>query len=293
MEKVRLVTEEQTVQTAKDSLSLTNDGQLDIVFIGTGSAFAKQNRQTNFLVIKGDTHVMVDFGMTGPEALRNTAGLEPTDIGCILPTHSHSDHVGGIECLALMNRYVGQRFMKKPKLKIIITQEYERVLWDQTLRGGLEWNEESLDSGQKLCFRDFFDIIRPKWKIHQPREIFEVEYGDLKFELFRTKHIPEQSDNWEASFISYGLYFPDSQVFISGDTRFDLDLLKLYADARYIFHDVQFFPGAVHAPLDDLKTLPDDVKERMHLIHYADNYGEQDISGFGGFAEQGTIYRFA
>ena len=67
-------------------------------FIGTGSAFAKTHHQTNFLIIKGDHHIMVDFGMTGPNALRETAGLEPTDLKCILPTHSHADHIGGIEC---------------------------------------------------------------------------------------------------------------------------------------------------------------------------------------------------
>lgn len=44
-----------------------------------------------------------------------------------------------------------------------------------------------------------------------------------------------------------------------------------------MFHDVQFFPGAVHAPLADLKTLPKDVKEKMSLIHYADDYKKQDI----------------
>ena len=116
----------------------------------------------------------------------------------------------------------------------------------------------------------------------------------IKFELFRTKLIPEQSDNWEASFISYGLYFPEEMVFISGDTRFDKELLQMYAGrSKVMFHDVQFFPGAVHAPLDSLKEeLADTIQNRIHLIHYADNYTEQDISGFGGFAEQGTIYRF-
>ena len=46
-------------------LSLKNDGQLELFFIGVGSAFALKNNQTNFLIIKGDKHIMVDFGMTG------------------------------------------------------------------------------------------------------------------------------------------------------------------------------------------------------------------------------------
>jgi len=271
-------------------LDFRTAGELQIIFLGVGSAFAETLNQTNFLILKGNQHILVDFGMTGPAALKQV-GLKPTDIGVILPTHSHADHVGGIECLALMNRYVGQRLMAKPKLKMIITEEYQRILWDRTLRGGLEDNENPEGRGQKLGFVDFFDVIRPTWKTHQPREIFEVDFEDIHIELFRTMHIPEQSVDWEESFISYGLMI-DNKVFISGDTRFDPELIDLYKDAEVMFHDVQFFPGAVHAPLKDLKTLPKEIKKKMYLIHYADNWTEQYIPGFAGFAESGVRYIF-
>jgi ribonuclease BN (tRNA processing enzyme) len=272
------------------SLSLTNDGKLQVFFLGVGSAFATKNYQLNFLLIKGDTHIMVDFGMTGPVALREVARLKPTDLEVLLPTHSHADHIGGIECLALMNRYVGMRHMGKDKLKMIIDENYQRVLWDYSLRGGLEWNEKSNDTAQQLAFSDFFDIVRPTWKQQQPREKFDVDYGGIKIELFRTNHIPEQASTWEASFISYGM-FVDDHVFISCDSKFDQELIDDYADrSSVMFHDVQFFPGAVHAFLDELHTLPTDVKAKMHLMHYGDNFEEQDITGFAGFAEQGVIY---
>jgi len=277
---------------SEEKLSLTNNGYLDIFFIGVGSAFAAEHHQTNLLIIKGDIHIMVDFGMTGPTALRETARLEPVDIEKLLITHSHSDHCGGCECLALMNRYVGVPHMDKPKLTMVIPEAYQRILWDRTLQGGLEWNEEEKDTARKLSFSDFFNVIRPTWKTHSPREIFEVQVGDLKIEMFRTKHIPEQSDSWETSFDSFGLFI-DGKVFFSGDTRFDPDLIDIYGErSEIMFHDVQFFPGAVHAPLSDLKTLPDEVKEKMHLVHYADNWRDQDISGFAGWTQQGVVYRF-
>lgn len=273
-------------------LALKNDGQLDVFFLGVGSAFAQKHNQLNLLLVKGDNHVLVDFGMTGPRALAETADLKPTDIDVILPTHSHADHVGGIECLALMNRYVGQRLMGKPKTKMIINEEYQRILWTHSLQGGLEWNEKDMNTSQKLDFADFFDVIRPKWKTKQPREIYELTHGDIKIEMFRTNHIPEQSDAWEDSFVSYGL-FVDDHVFISMDTKFDTELIGMYSDRSDImFHDVQFFPGAVHAYLEELKTLPQEIKDKMHLMHYADNYDEQDISDFAGWTEQGAIYRF-
>lgn len=272
-----------------EKLSLTNGGDLALFFIGTGSAFAAKNFQNNVIIVKGNAHIMVDFGMTGPSALLATAGLTPTDIGTILPTHSHADHVGGIECLALMNRYVGQKFMGKPKIKCIVNEEYQRILWDYTLRGGLEWNEEVMETHKLLSFSDFFEVLMPEWVTHQPREIFRLKVGDITLELFRTKHIPEQSQGWEASFVSFGLMI-DDKVFFSGDTKYDPELLEMYQHAEVMFHDVQFFPGAVHAPLEDLKKLSSAVKEKMYLMHYADNFDQQPISDFAGWAVQGVVY---
>jgi len=273
---------------------LSNDGEgLDLIFLGVGSAFAQKNYQTNFVLVKGGTAIFVDFGMTGPNALMDVLGLPVTDIEVVLPTHSHADHVGGFEGIGLMNRYVGIPFMKKPKVKCILSEEYQRILWENSLRGGMEYNERDEDTGQKLDFVDFFEVIRPQWKARSPREIFEVNYGGIRMELFRTKHIPEMSPSWEVSFVSFGLYLPDYRVFISGDTRFDTDLIEMYDDrSDVMFHDVQFFPGAVHAPLDELKTLPVGVTEKMFLMHYADNWKEQDIDQFAGWAQAGKVYRF-
>ena len=61
-------------------LELKNDGILELFFLGVGSAFATTLYQTNFIIIKGDHHILVDFGITGPRALRETAQLEPTDM---------------------------------------------------------------------------------------------------------------------------------------------------------------------------------------------------------------------
>jgi ribonuclease BN (tRNA processing enzyme) len=276
---------------------IENDGQLDICFLGVGSAFAQEHFQTSILITKGMTHVLVDFGMDGPRSLK-AVGLGMQDITNLLPTHSHSDHVGGVETLALFNRYVAQRFMNKPKLTCIVTPEYQRILWDYTLRGGLEWNEEQPDGRRKLGFGDFFKIKTPTWKTSQPREIHEVGIGELKLELFRTNHIPEQAPNWEASFVSYGLLI-DGRVFFSSDSQFDPELIQLYSGVReghktpeHWFHDVQFFPGAVHAPLADLCTLDDDVKSNMTLMHFSDEWEKHDISEFAGWAKQGAVYRF-
>ena len=212
-------------------LQLTNDGALELFFIGVGSARSIIHHQTNFLIIKGDQHIMIDFGMTGPRAIHEVAGIEHTDINIVLPTHSHADHIGGFETLGIDNRYILKR-----RLKMIITEDFQRVLWTHSLQGGLQWNE--IENNKMLSFSDYFEPIRPKWKSFSPRETYELDIGNIHLEMFRDAHIPEQAETWEASFISYGLFI-DGHVFVSGDTKFDPSLIDLYADRSSImFHDV-------------------------------------------------------
>ena len=275
-----------------EKLSLRNNGDLEIFFIGVGNAKARKNNNLNLLLIKGDEHLMVDFGVTASRALHQTARLEVTDIGKFLITHSHADHIGGLEEAALDNRYVSRPSHKKPKLQMVITPAYQEILWDRSLRGGLEWNEEIKTEQRRLTFTDYFDPIRPRWARNFPREAYRVSIGNINIEMFRTKHVPDNADNWEDSFSSFGL-FVDDRVFLSMDTRFDPQLIEEYADrSEVMFHDVQFFPGAVHAPLEDLKTLPEEVKAKMHLMHYGDTFDKQDITGFAGWAKQGVRYVF-
>lgn len=275
-----------------EKLSLTNSGELEVFFLGVGSAFAKTLFQTNLIIVKGKEHVVVDFGMTAPRALDELARLDITDLNTFLVTHSHADHIGGLECAGLMNRFVGQPFMQKRKLRMVITEAYQQILWDRSLRGGMEWNEENIVEQRPLAFADFFTTIRPTWKKQQPREVYEVQIGDLQIEIFRTKHVPDTAPDWQASFPSVGLYL-DDRVFISMDTRFDPELIDEYAGrSEMMFHDCQFFKGGVHASLEELKTLPEEIKQKMHLMHYGDNWPSQDITGFAGLAEQGVRYIF-
>jgi hypothetical protein len=79
--------------------------------------------------------------------------------------------------------------------------------------------------------------------------------------------------------------------------RFDAGLLtSLLAEERAetILHDCQFeAPGAVHACLDELLTLPPDIQEKVWLMHYGD--AMEDYRGKTGkmrFVEQRVAYEF-
>lgn len=271
-------------------MPLTNDGTLSVCFLGVGSAFAKRNFQSNFLIVKGETHLLVDVGTRADHALENL-GLSILDIDNVLITHSHADHIGGLEQMMLMNRYV-----KRRKPRILINRRYEKILWSQSLRGGCEMNERH--QGKGLGFADFWEIQRPHREHRLGRETERYEIGELSIRTFRTRHYPEQAEQWKDAMYSTGLVI-DDRVFISGDTQFDPDLLEEYAaqyDLEQIFHDVQFFTGGIHASLEELSALPREIKEKILLYHYGDNFDDQrkaaKAAGFKGFAEQAKQYRY-
>jgi glyoxylase-like metal-dependent hydrolase (beta-lactamase superfamily II) len=133
----------------------TDDNKLRVIFIGTGSAFTKRRRQSNMLIIQGDYHLLVDCGTQGPLAL-NDLGLSVTDVTTYLPTHSHADHIGGFEEIALVNRYIAT---KPVKPKLIILRDYQDLLWSKSLAGGSEFCEA--EQGQPLQRTNFFEILRP------------------------------------------------------------------------------------------------------------------------------------
>ena len=270
-------------------LHLTNDGQLELVFLGTGTAFGHRLYQTNFVLIKGDTHILVDFGMTGPQALR-AVGRQAEDISVVLPTHSHADHIGGLEFLSLKNRYFAIP-SGRPKLTMITTEEYRSILWDQSLRGGLEYNELNPE-GRRLDFSDFYDVHLADRINNGGRSLFSTEFRGIKLELFHTNHIPDQADSPEEAFITYGL-FVDDRLFISGDTKFDAELIDTYKDrSEAMFHDASVTKNAVHASLSELATLDESVLKKMYLMHYQDDMTEEVASAFAGLAHQGKRYIF-
>jgi hypothetical protein len=56
--------------------ALSNGGALSLTFIGAGSAFTKKFYQTNLLVVKGNSHLLVDCGTRCPRP--STAWASPS-----------------------------------------------------------------------------------------------------------------------------------------------------------------------------------------------------------------------
>jgi hydroxyacylglutathione hydrolase len=288
---------------------------LTLTFLGTGGAFANRNFQSNALLEawsqgpdrqdQPDDTLLIDFGTTGPlalHALKDQPGFEYLNangignypaIHRVLISHQHGDHIGGLEELALTNKFVfadptdGSHF--KPQL--ISSIRILLDLWDNSLKGGL-----SAMPGRFALLQDYFFILalRPD---AEEREHFQM-LKRYEFELFPTDHVQiERKYDWP----SFGVYITDRKtgetVFYSGDTKFDYAAYsRMLHDAKIVFHEAQLNEqnDPVHALLSELRTMPTEVCRKTLLYHYGDDWdsGPFDFVNeeFAGFARQHHRY---
>lgn len=310
-----------TDEIKKKGLLKFDDDKLRIIPIGTGSAFTTKYGQTNLLVVKGNSHIMIDVGMTAPYML-NELGIQAWQIKNVIITHSHPDHIGGLGDMALRHRYIIPFLPKNlkeqygyendTKLNIVAPNMFlETILWDRTLRGGLEWCEAN--QNRPLSFADFFNLVTMQWKSSEPREIWTTIVDGIKISLFRTNHMPGGVESWEKCFPTFGVIIDDI-VFYTSDSIYDVDLIEYFrtmelsrlicseVPEKYemLIHDAQLFhPQTVHASILDLDMkIEAELKKRMWLIHYGDNLEEFRkekklmCNTFGGFIEKNKIYEF-
>lgn len=267
-------------------IELTNDGDLSVFFVGTGSAFSKSNCQTNLVIVKGNDHLVIDCGTLFSYVWETKFNSKISEIENILVTHPHADHIGGVEELALTGRYV-----KKSKLNMVITDEFKKKLWNQSLRGGIQYSEDG-----KMCFEDYFNQIKPELIVKAPYPVYETNVGTINVKLFRSFHVTTKPDSYSNSQYSVGIIL-DNRILISGDSQFKPNQLKWILDnfnIECIFQDcdVSGYSEGVHSSYNQLLTLSDDIKKIMYLCHYDKKAGEVDAvkDGFAGFVQSGVYY---
>lgn len=289
---------------------------LTLTFLGVGSAFAKRNYQSNALLeawsappserVAPDDVLLIDFGATGPMALyrlRQKAEFTYLDyhgsinypvIRRVLITHLHGDHIAGLEELAGMNMHCfgGAESTHVGKPELIGTADVIERLWENSLRGGL-----GAVSGKRAKLTDYFDVhcLRPMGNGTPDRVTLSDRYD---VGMFPTDHIQIRDKyDWP----SYGVLITErstgASVFYSGDTRFDSAAYgPMMTAAKLNFHEVQLeeHPSPVHAVISDLRTLPEDIRQKTWLYHFSDAWDSGDYAyvaeEFAGFARPQVRY---
>jgi ribonuclease BN (tRNA processing enzyme) len=243
-----------------------------IQMIGTGTMFGKKYDNNSAIATCNSFRLLIDCGVTATRSLHRL-GIPLDHFHGALITHLHADHIGGLEEFALQMKYV---YRKTPTL--YLPEALIEPIWEHSLKGGLS------DPGQGLDRLDsYFHVVAIP-------DNTPILLGDgFQIEVIPTRHIPGKP--------SYSLFINDT-LFYSADVQFDRDLIELAyykRQCKYLLHDCQLFgPETVHATLDNLLTLPDEIQRAVYLMHYNDEM--EDFIGKTGsmtFLIQDQIYNFA
>ena len=278
------------VAKVQGKLELKNSGGLSLFFVGTGSAFSKENFQNNVIFIKGKNHILIDCGTLCPLAI-SQYGIDISSVENIFLTHSHADHIGGMEEVAFTDYY-----SKKERPVVVIDDKYKKILWNQSLRGGLGYSKTF--SGKVMDFDDFFiqqKPVRVRHGKHWYKQALIGGKNGIDLKIFDTAH-SNARDAQGRIFRSCGVIV-DDRILFTGDTKFNreqLDSLLSDFDIEWIFHDACSKKNEVHASYDELNRLPADVKKKIYLCHCDEKLLKADVKadGFAGFAKRGVYYNF-
>jgi ribonuclease BN (tRNA processing enzyme) len=224
-----------------------------------GDAFSALYYSSSLLVIAGDgageLRLLIDFPDPLRKVLREASQASGLDlrietIHTSLLTHLHGDHVNGLECFGFYKRFIEG---KRPTLHA--AEPVISELWDGRLRAAMRQLKTLGGTAHALVLDDYFDV-----QVLQPDRPNQV--GPFQIEIWPTiHHIP-----CFALRITAG----GRSLAYSCDTSFDPALIDwLAAGSTTIIHETNL---RTHTPYRSLLGLPGEIRGRMLLIHYPDDF---------------------
>lgn len=233
---------------------------LSFIPLGIGDAFSRLHYSSCLAVNFEESWIVVDC----PHPIRKmlyeaTASakkpLDVADIDAVVLTHLHGDHCSGLEGMAFFSHFYLQR-----RLKVFGHPLVTEHLWDGILRLAMEPLVEADGSppAEPRSMETYLDV-------GQLDELSSVEIGPFTIECRRTiHHIPTTALRISAGGRCLGY---------SSDTAFDPTLIEWLSDADLIIHETNLGP---HTPFEQLCELPQDLRDKMRLIHTYDEFDRQE-----------------
>lgn len=215
---------------------------LNLRFLGVGSAQAPElGSACGVLEQHGEPLLMIDCGAEALSAYLDRYGKPPC---AIYITHTHMDHIGGLERL------------------------FSKVYFDAQLRGCVRlYTHAALVPLLQARVADYPEVLAEGganfWDAFR---LIPLSRGfwcaGLWFDVFATRH--------HAPLTSFGISLAGSFVW-TGDTRPVPEMLGAYAaDGELVAHDCAPVGNPSHTGLDDLeREYTPQLRSRLVLYHYA------------------------
>ena len=260
----------------------------------------------------GIYRLVLDFGSDFRHSLKG-AGYSLSDIDGYYCSHPHADHIGGIEGIALP--HIFNPFFREGKadwLKNPKTGEMDQLAHRLS-------DDEQVPSrfkpdlfGHKSVLNELWAAARPGLETIQGvpdvnlHTYFNVHYmrdnrplimpdGDRTWSIFTVSSVHVTAGYRQMP--SYGLMLESSDhkvVFMPTDIQFmaPRQLKLFYERADVVYQDCETGPRSdVHPHIDDLKTLPPELKKKCLLYHYA-TLPEVEPGEFAGILTAGSSHEY-
>lgn len=223
--------------------------------LGVGDAFSARWYSSCLLLEHEGRRVLIDCPHPIRKMLREAterAGerLDLDAIEGVALTHLHADHVSGLEGYAYFSFFVLHR-----KARVLAHPRVRARLWDGCLAAGMEHlGEPGTGSARATTLEDYFELVSVE-------ESGPARLGPFEIECRTTRHhIPTTAFRVRAGGRTLGY---------SADTAFDPSLIEWLAEADLVVHETNY---GIHTPYESLAALPADLRAKMRLIHYPDDF---------------------
>lgn len=230
---------------------------LTFVTLGIGNAFSALYYSSCLALHAEQTWLLIDCPHPIRKMMRDASqatslALDVANVSAVALTHLHGDHISGLEGFAFYFRYA----LAGRRVPLLAHPDVVSQLWSGHLSAAMEFSvSEPGQPPAQRSFQDFFELT----VLDETRA---VTFGPFAIECRRTIHsIPTTAFRIRASGRCLGY---------SADTAHDPGLIEWLAAADVIIHETG--PAGLHTPYEKLAALPTDLRGRMRLIHYPDDF---------------------
>jgi ribonuclease BN (tRNA processing enzyme) len=230
-----------------------------LLTLGVGNAFSALYYSTCLAVEADGEWLLIDCPHPIRKIVREAAlsagvAVSVEQLRALVLTHLHADHSSGVEGYVFYMRYALGR-----RAHVLAHPEVSDKLWEGHLSAGMEWSIHAAgEPPVRRRMEDFLDLSALS-------ETDEVQVGPFAVRCRRTIHsIPTT-----ALLIRGG----GRCLGYSADTAYSPGLIEWLSTADQIVHETG--AGGLHTPYEKLLALPAEVRAKMRLIHYADDFDVQ------------------